>query len=72
MSEPTEPTDSTLAADRDDAEAPHMADRAATPDEEAAAERGREEVDADPENVAAHYEEMADLGAHVKGEGEID
>jgi len=53
-------------------EARHMADRAATPDEEAAAERGDEEVDADAEDVAAHYEEMTDLGAHVKGEGEID
>jgi hypothetical protein len=72
MPESTDPTESTRAAERVDSTQPHMADRAATPDEEAAAERGREEVDADPEDVAAHYEEMADLGAHVKGEGEID
>jgi hypothetical protein len=71
MPEPTDPTETTRAAERVDATAPHMADRAATPDEAAAAERGVEEVDADPEDVAAHYEEMSDIGANVKGEGEI-
>jgi hypothetical protein len=72
MSESTDPTETTRAAERVDASQPHMADRAATPEEEAAAERGREEVDADPEDVAAHEKEMSDIGAHVKGEGEID
>jgi hypothetical protein len=36
-----------------------------------AAERERAELEADQEDVAAHYEEMTELGAHIKGEGEI-
>jgi len=30
-----------------------------------------EEAGGDPEQVAAHYEEMSDIGAHVRGEGEV-
>jgi hypothetical protein len=47
--------------------AAHRADRAPTPDEEAAAEEG----ELDPE-VAAHEREMGRIGAEVKGEGQID
>ena len=46
------------------------ADRPPTADEEEAAERGAAEIDRD--EVAEHYEEMAELGANVKGEGEIE
>ncbi|MGD9703816.1 MAG: hypothetical protein AB7Q42_21430 [Acidimicrobiia bacterium] len=44
-------------------------DRMPTPEEERAAERGAAEVDID--EVTKHEEEMAELGANVKGEGEI-
>ena len=45
-------------------------DRPPTPDEEAAAGRARGNVDV--RGVAEHYEEMTDLGAHVRGEGQIE
>jgi hypothetical protein len=48
------------------------ADRPPTSKEDAAAERERGESDADDRrDVAEHYEEMTELGAQVKGEGEI-
>jgi hypothetical protein len=72
MDNVTEPDAGTLEAEREDEASAHTADRAPTPDEEAAAERGATETAANLEEVAEHYEEMADLGAHVKGEGEID
>lgn len=46
------------------------ADRMPTPDEERAAERAADRVDVDA--VAEHYEEMTELGANVRGEGEIE
>jgi hypothetical protein len=49
-----------------------MADRAPTADEEKAAEKSRAEFADDAPEVAEHYTEMSELGAHVKGEGEID
>jgi type VI protein secretion system component VasK len=58
-------------AERDDAERAHVADRLPTPEEEALAEKSRAEFESDEEAVAEHFEEMTDLGAHVKGEGEI-
>jgi hypothetical protein len=45
-------------------------DRPPTPDEEAAAGRARGHVDVP--GVAEHYEEMTDLGANVRGEGQIE
>ena len=45
-------------------------DRAPTPDEEAAAERGARDVDV--ADVGGHYEEMTERGANVKGEGQIE
>jgi hypothetical protein len=45
-------------------------DRMPTPDEERAAERAAEDVDLDA--VAEHYEDMADKGATVRGEGQIE
>jgi hypothetical protein len=56
----------TVDADEHDARATHVADRMPTPEEEAAAERNQ----LDPE-VAKAYEEAAERGANVKGEGEI-
>ncbi len=46
------------------------ADRAPTPDEAAAAERAAGEVDV--ESVADEYEHMTELGANVRGEGQIE
>ena len=40
-----------------------------TPEEEAAAERGAADVDV--EQVKAHEDEMNEIGANVKGEGEV-
>lgn len=46
------------------------ADRAPTPEEEAAAERAAADVDLD--EVAEHYEDAIETGARIKGEGEIE
>ena len=71
MEDNTEPDDRTREAELAEAGKSHTADRLPTAEEEAAAERDRGKQDADREDVAEHYEEMTDLGAHVKGEGEI-
>jgi hypothetical protein len=71
MADNTEPDDKTREAELAEAGKSHTADRPPTSEEEAAAERKRAELDADREAVAEHYEEMTELGAHVKGEGEI-
>ena len=49
-----------------EAAASHTADRPPTPEEEAAAESNTLDPD-----VAAHEREMGEIGAEVKGEGEI-
>ena len=72
MENVTEPDEATREAERDEEASAHDADRPATPDEEAAAERGATEAGADQREVAEHEKEMADIGVHVKGEGEID
>ena len=46
----------------------HEADREPTPDEERRAEELAGDV---PASVGEHYEEMIDIGANVKGEGEV-
>ena len=56
----------TVEADEHDARAGHGADRMPTPEEEAAAERN----ELDPK-VAKAYEDAAERGANVNGEGEI-
>jgi hypothetical protein len=71
MEDNTEPDDRTREAELAEAGMSHTADRPPTPEEEAAAERERAELDADRKDVAAHYDEMTELGAHIKGEGEI-
>ena len=45
-------------------------DRAPTPEEDAAAERARADVDLAA--VSHEYEHMIELGANVRGEGEIE
>jgi hypothetical protein len=65
-----EVTEATKAADEAESRAKHEADRPATKDELAAAERSQA-VSEDQKEVAKHFEEMTDIGAHVKGEGEI-
>lgn len=47
-----------------------VADRPPTAEESAAAERAADHVDL--ERVAAHEREMAERGAHVRGEGAIE
>jgi len=63
-----ETTDATHAADTRDGRAAHRADRPPTADEERIAEKVSKEVD--PE-AGEHYQEMAELGADVEGEGRI-
>jgi len=57
----------TRAEEEREGKAAHTADRSATSEEEAAADRNEPDPD-----VAAHEREMGKIGAEVKGEGEID
>ena len=66
-----EPTAATREAERADATHAHAADRQPTGEEEAAADESLA-GDANRDEVAAHYEEMIDIGAHVKGEGAVE
>jgi hypothetical protein len=66
MADPTKPSRETRAAEREDMDAKHEADRQPTPDEEKIADS----LEVDPE-AAAGYEEMAKRGANQKGEGRI-
>jgi hypothetical protein len=59
--------DAPRAEEEDEAAAAHVAGRAPTAEEEAAAERNTLDPD-----VAAQEREMDRLGAEVKGEGQID
>jgi hypothetical protein len=69
--EHTEPSQETDEEERTDAEAPHMADRVATPEEERLADESRERFAGDAAEVAEKEHEMDELGADVKGEGRI-
>jgi hypothetical protein len=68
----TQPDEGTRQAERIDAGEAHVADRLPTDEEEAAAEGAAAEFAGDREAAAAHYEEMSDIGAEVKGEGRIE
>ncbi len=68
----TQPDEGTLEAERIDAGEAHVADRPPTSEEEAAAEGSAKKFEGDSDDVAAHYEEMSDVGAKAKGEGRID
>ncbi len=69
--EHTEPTSETDDEERTEADSPHDADRAATPDEERLAEQSREEYADEAESVAEHERSMGETGAEVQGEGRI-
>jgi hypothetical protein len=71
MTTETEPTESTKEAEQVDAVHAHSSDRPPTDEEADAAERSAALLDGDMNAVAEHAEEMAEIGAHVKGEGEI-
>ena len=68
----TEPESVTRQAHQSDAGRRHEADRAATGDEERAAEYAlsRQNIHR-REKVAEHEKEMMEIGATIKGEGEI-
>ena len=69
MSDDTaEPTVDAAAADAD-AHAAHVADRPPTSDEKRTAEQVAKDV---PASAGEHFEEMAEIGADVKGEGQIE
>ena len=72
MGNETEPNEATVEAERAEAGEAHVADRSPTAEEESAAEESAEEFEGDRAEVAAHFEEMSDIGAHAKGEGKID
>lgn len=59
----------TIEAERSEASRAHVADRWPSEEEERAGEEGARDVDA--AEVAEHEKEMDELGANVKGEGEI-
>lgn len=61
----------TAEAERHEAARGAGADRMPTPDEERAAERAAAGLADEMPEIAEHYEEMSELGANVKGEGEV-
>jgi hypothetical protein len=72
MENEVQPDEATVEAEQADATQAHTADRAPTSEEESAAERSAEKLAGDRESVSEHEKEMTDIGAHIKGEGEID
>jgi hypothetical protein len=68
----TEPDEATIEAEHEDATKGSGADRPPTDEESADADRAAEKFAGDKDTVAADYKEMSDIGAHIKGEGEID
>ena len=67
--DPDRTSDATQAADERDAHVQGQADRPPTEDEAQMADQHRDAADPD---VAEHYEEMAELGAEIRGEGQIE
>jgi hypothetical protein len=63
-----EVSESTQSAEHEDEQVHAGADRMPTPEEEAAADAL---PPLDPK-VAENYEHAAELGAHIKGEGQVD
>ena len=73
MEEHTEPHEATVSAERAEAQRAHTADRPATDEESADADRESDDSDAEERRrVAEHFHEMNEIGAHVKGEGAIE
>jgi len=72
MGDKTEISEATQDEEGAEARKSHDADRPASAEEEAAAERGAGVSGSDTDEVAAHEKEMGEIGANVKGEGEVD
>ncbi len=69
----TEPNEATEVAETAEADKAAGADRSPTDQESAAADKSLEaEGEGERKSVAGHYDDMAKLGANVKGEGEIE
>jgi hypothetical protein len=71
MSSPdSEPSEQTRTAEESEAHDAHVPDRAPTPEEEEEAERFEaSRSDEERREVAEHEKDMAERGAHQKGEG---
>ncbi|HEX3839423.1 MAG TPA: hypothetical protein VHU85_01380 [Acidimicrobiales bacterium] len=67
----TVPNQATDEAERVDEQFAHGNTSRPVPEDDAAADKAREQFKGDEEQVAEHYKEMVEKGAHVKGEGEI-
>jgi hypothetical protein len=65
------PDSATRTAEREEIEMPIAAGPGPTSEEEAAADEAKSSLDASGESaeVAQHYEEMIERGAHQQGEG---
>ncbi len=73
MDDQATPNDATAEADRQESASEHRADRAPNSEEEAAAERSRNDPElGDMERVGENYREMAQRGAEDQGEGRLD
>jgi hypothetical protein len=69
----TEPDGATRAVEQSEAGRQHEADRAATDEEAQAAEEALSKDDPQRrQDVAKHEKEMMEIGATIKGEGEIE
>ena len=66
-------SDDTTRPEAKDVAADHGVDDHVQPEDEAAADRAfaDPELSGDHEEVAEHYREMTELGAKVKGEGQV-
>jgi len=67
----TEPDKTTEDDERAEAGKAHVADRAATEEEERLADESRKRYADDAESVAEHERAMNETGANEKGEGRI-
>lgn len=73
MDDRTDPDTATRQSDQSDAGRRHEADRVATGDEAQAADDALSKEDSDQrKEVAEHEKEMMEIGATIKGEGQIE
>ena len=67
----TTPDESTEREERAEASQDHVPDQLPTEEQEAAADKFRDEHADEMEAVARHHKEMDEIGANAKGEGRI-
>jgi len=73
MDDRTQPDKPTRKAERAEAQSAHQAGREPSAEEELAADEEYSATDeVERKDVGEHYREMTELGASVKGEGEIE